>query len=83
MTKEELYKKVETALDEIRPHLKVDGGDLEVVEINDAMELYVRWLGNCESCNMSAMTMKAGVQQIIKDRVPEIKEVFALNGVSA
>jgi len=67
-----LLEKVESALDEIRPHLKVDGGDIEIVEITPDNRLIVRWLGNCEMCNMSAMTLKGGVEQVIKQRVPEI-----------
>lgn len=77
----ELRKKVETALDTIRPHLETDGGDVEVVEITADMIVRVKWLGNCENCFMSAMTMKAGIEQAIKGKVPEIKGVEAINGV--
>lgn len=80
-TKEALIAKVEEALDSIRPHLLVDGGDIEVIDISEDFELKLKWVGNCESCNMSAMTMKAGVEQTIKQHVPEIKSVFAVNGV--
>jgi Fe-S cluster biogenesis protein NfuA len=45
------------------------------------MEVEIRWLGNCEFCSMSAMTMKAGVEQAIKSMVPEVISVKALNGV--
>lgn len=77
-----LYDKVNTALDEIRPHLKVDGGDIEIVEITDDNILKIKWLGNCEFCNMSMMTMKAGVEEIVKKSVPEIKSIEAVNGVT-
>jgi Fe-S cluster biogenesis protein NfuA len=79
--KEALKIKVELALDSIRPHLIVDGGDIEVIDISDDYELKLKWVGNCESCNMSAMTMKAGVEQTIRQHVPEIKAVSAVNGI--
>lgn len=81
MGNEKLLERVEKALDEIRPHLEVDGGNIEVVEITEDMNLMVKWIGNCEFCNMSAMTMKAGVQEKVREMVPEIKEVIAINGV--
>lgn len=77
-----LLDQVNVALDEIRPHLIVDGGNIEVVEITDDMELKVKWMGNCEFCSMSAMTMKAGVEQAIKQKVPQILKVTAINGIS-
>jgi Fe-S cluster biogenesis protein NfuA len=78
-----IKEKVDRALDEIRPHLAVDGGDIDVVEVSDDMEVLVRWMGNCEFCNMSTMTMRAGVEHAIKTKVPEIKSVKAINGVNA
>jgi len=79
--KKELLSKLEKALDTIRPHLKVDGGDVEIVDVNEEFEVRVKWLGNCEFCAMSAMTMKAGIQEAIKTQVPEITRVIAVNGV--
>jgi Fe-S cluster biogenesis protein NfuA len=75
-----LKDRVDQALDEIRPHLAVDGGNIEIVDITDELEVQVRWLGNCEFCSMSAMTMRAGIEQTIKSRVPEIKSIKAVNG---
>jgi Fe-S cluster biogenesis protein NfuA len=75
-----LYDKVNRALDEIRPHLAVDGGNLEIVEITDDLIVKIKWMGNCEHCSMSAMTMRAGVEQTIKSKLPEIKGVEAVNG---
>ena len=75
-----LFDKVNHALDEIRPHLAVDGGNLEIVEITDDMIVKIKWMGNCEHCSMSAMTMRAGVEQAIKSKLPEIKGVEAVNG---
>jgi Fe-S cluster biogenesis protein NfuA len=76
----DLFEKVNQALDDIRPHLAVDGGNIELVEITADLCARVRWMGNCEFCSMSAMTMKAGVEQVIQTRVPEIKTVEAING---
>ena len=64
-----------------RPHLAVDGGNIELVEVTDDLTVKIRWLGNCAFCSMSEMTMKAGVEQAIKSRLPEIKNVIAVNEV--
>lgn len=77
-----LVDRVDAALEEIRPHLKVDGGNIEVVEVTDDMTVRVKWLGNCEFCSMSAMTMKAGVEQTLKSKIPEIQSIEAINGLS-
>ncbi len=76
-----LKEKVIKALNDIRPHLLVDGGDIELVDITEDLDVKVRWLGNCEFCSMSAMTMRAGIEQAIKSQVPEIKNVLAINGL--
>lgn len=81
MDKEELYKRVEEALDAVRPHLRADGGDVEIVDITDDMTVYVKWLGNCVWCTMSAMTMRAGIERSVTSKVPEIKSIIAVNGV--
>ena len=77
----QLRARVDKALDSIRPHLAVDGGDVEIVEVTDDMCLKIKWLGNCENCFMSVMTMKAGIEQVVKAQVPEILSVEAINGV--
>lgn len=74
---------VESALNDIRPHLAVDGGDVTVVDITDDMIVRVKWLGACEMCSMSMMTMKAGVEQVVKSRLPQIQSVEAINAVHA
>ena len=76
-----LFSRVNVALDTIRPHLAVDGGNVEIVEITDANVLKIKWLGACEACNMSWMTMRAGIEQTIKNQVPEIMGVEAVNGL--
>jgi len=79
--KQELVLRVDQALEDIRPHLAVDGGNIEVVDITDDMEVQIKWLGNCESCSMSAMTMRAGVEETLRNKIPEILGVVAVNGL--
>ncbi|AFC23338.1 NifU family protein [Saprospira grandis] len=78
--KKELLARVDEALNSIRPHLKADGGDIEVVDLTEDMCLKVKWLGNCQSCSMSGMTMKAGIESTVKSVIPEILTVEAING---
>ncbi len=80
--KEQLLAQIDTALNDIRPHLAVDGGNIEVVDITEDMTVQVRWLGNCEMCSMSTMTMKAGVEEAIKSRVPSVSKIVAVNGIT-
>lgn len=79
--KKKFIAKVDEALDDVRPHLAVDGGDVEVVDVTDDHVVKIKWLGTCKDCSMSAMTMKAGVEQAIKGRIPEVLRVQAINGV--
>ncbi|MCB0645765.1 MAG: NifU family protein [Saprospiraceae bacterium] len=74
------FEKVNKALDDIRPHLAVDEGNIEIVDITPDMQVKIKWLGNCEFCSMSAMTMRAGVEQAIKSKVPEVSSIVAVNG---
>lgn len=75
----ELQEQVESALQTIRPYLEADGGDVKIVEIDDDKVVHLELLGACGSCPMSTMTMKAGVEEAIKRRVPEITGVLAVN----
>lgn len=79
--KETLIAQVDAALETVRPHLAADGGNVEVVDITEDNVVKVKWLGNCQSCSMSYMTMKAGLEQAIKGRLPEITGVEAVNGL--
>ncbi len=74
-----LVERVDKALNEIRPHLAVDGGNIEVVEVTDEMLVKIKWLGNCQNCSMSAMTMRAGIEYTLKMQMPEIQGVEAVN----
>ncbi len=79
--KSDLLLQIDQALNDVRPHLAADGGDVEVVDITEDMTVKVKWMGNCENCFMSIMTMKAGIEQAIKSKVPGIKHVEAVNGI--
>lgn len=79
MTNPDLFQRVETALDNIRPYLEADGGNVKILEITGDMIVKLELLGACGSCPMSAMTLKAGVEESIKKAVPEIREVLAVN----
>lgn len=78
-TNDKLYIKVEKALDDIRPFLVADGGNIELVNITDDYIVHVRLKGTCETCKMSESTMKAGVESTIKTAVPEIQRVIAIS----
>jgi Fe-S cluster biogenesis protein NfuA len=78
-----MIERVEAALDKIRPFLKADGGDVRVLEITDDMVVKLELVGACESCPMSHMTMKAGIEEAIKRDLPEIKSVVAVNTETA
>lgn len=75
MNAEELKIRVESALDEIRPFLQSDGGDISLVEIVDGSLVKVRLEGNCVGCTVNQMTLKSGVEMTIKKHAPEIQEV--------
>ncbi|HXA02425.1 MAG TPA: NifU family protein [Cytophagaceae bacterium] len=79
LTNPDLLSKVEKALDGIRPYLEADGGNVKVLEITDKMVVKLELLGACGTCPMSAMTLKAGVEESIKKAVPEIMGVEAVN----
>jgi Fe-S cluster biogenesis protein NfuA len=75
----EILRRVEEALESIRPYLITDGGNVRIVEITDDMIVNLELLGACGSCPMSAMTLKAGVEESIRKAVPEIRGVYAIN----
>jgi Fe-S cluster biogenesis protein NfuA len=79
----ELKAKVEAAINDIRPFLVADGGDIELVDIKEGKIARVKLLGACSSCSMSPMTMRAGVEESIRKAVPEIIAVEAVNLVVA
>ena len=74
-----LREKIEFALDTILPYLEADGGNVRIVELTEDFVLKIEMLGNCGSCPMSSMTLKAGVEEAILRSIPEIKRVEAVN----
>ncbi len=74
----ELFVKVDQALNQIRPYLEADGGGIELIQVTLDLVAQVALKGACTTCNMSHMTMKAGVEAAIKSAVPEIKSVEAV-----
>ena len=79
LNKQELTEKVLGALEQLRPFLKDDGGDMELVEITDDAIVRVRLLGACSDCSMSMMTLKAGLEEAVKKVAPEVQAVEAVN----
>lgn len=77
--KENLKKIVLKALDNLRPYLKLDGGDMELVDITAENVVQIKLLGNCRDCSMSTMTMKAGLEEALKAVAPQITGVEAIN----
>ena len=72
-----MREKVEEALAQIRPALQADGGDLELVDVKDGV-VSLKLKGACGSCPMSTMTLKMGIERVLKGKVPEVKEVIAV-----
>lgn len=73
-----MKEKVEKALEKIRPMLMADGGNVELVEVSNDGIVKLRLTGTCGCCPMSQMTLKMGVERILKQEVPEIKEVVSI-----
>ncbi len=70
-----MKERVEKILDQIRPSLQFDGGDVELVEVTEDGIVKVKLTGACGSCPFATMTLKAGIERILKQEIPEIKEV--------
>jgi len=74
----ETLARIEVALNSIRPFLKADGGDVELVEIDDEDVVHIKLLGSCGSCDISHITMKAGIEDSIRKVYPNLKAVVAV-----
>ncbi len=72
-----MREKVEAALEKIRPALQADGGNIDLVDVTEGV-VTVRLTGACGSCPMSTMTLRQGVEQILREEVPEVKELVAV-----
>jgi Fe-S cluster biogenesis protein NfuA len=73
-----MKEKVEAAIAKVRPMLKADGGDVELVNVSEDGVVQVRLQGACRGCPMSQMTLKNGIERIIKQEVPGVKRVEAV-----
>ena len=78
ITSKRILNKIEGALDEIRPYLQTDGGDISLVEVSDDYIVKVKLSGACETCHVSMMTLKNGVEIAVKKAVPKVKKVIEI-----
>ena len=78
MVAKEIEDKIKDVLEQLRPYLQADGGDLALAEITDDMVVKVKLIGACGSCPMRTMTLKAGVENTLKRQGPEVKSVEAV-----
>jgi Fe-S cluster biogenesis protein NfuA len=72
-----MREKVEAALKQVRPALLADGGDVELIDVKDGV-VTLRLTGACGGCPMATMTLKGGIERVLKEQVPEVKEVIAV-----
>ena len=73
-----MKEKVEAALEKIRPMLMADGGNVDLVDVTEDGVVKLKLTGTCGCCPMSQMTLKMGIEKILKQEVPEVKEVIAI-----
>ena len=73
-----MREKVEEVLEKIRPSLVADGGNVELVDVDEEGKVEVRLTGACAGCPFSTMTLKMGIEQVLRQEVPEVKEVVAV-----
>jgi Fe-S cluster biogenesis protein NfuA len=74
-----MREEIQAALDIVRPQLQADGGDAEIVDVTDDGIVKLRLTGACGGCPMSQMTLKMGIERILKEKVPSVKSVEAVN----
>ncbi|MCB5261223.1 MAG: NifU family protein [Candidatus Cloacimonetes bacterium] len=70
--------KLEAVLDKVRPAIQADGGDVELVRIREDKVVEVRLKGACNGCPMATLTLKAGIERIVKEEIPEVVEVISV-----
>ena len=73
-----MQEEVKTALNEVRPQLQADGGDVELVEVTEDGTVKVKLVGACRGCPMSQMTLKNGIERYLKGKIPGVKEVVSV-----
>ncbi|HRR40511.1 MAG TPA: NifU family protein [Syntrophales bacterium] len=73
-----MKEKVQKAINDVRPNLQADGGDVQLVDVSDDGIVKVRLVGACAGCPMSQMTLKAGIEKYLKQMIPEVKSVVSV-----
>jgi len=73
-----LKEKVQDALDKVRPSLQADGGDVQLIDVDEAGVVKVKLTGACGGCPMSQMTLKMGIEKVLKQNVPEVSRVVSV-----
>lgn len=81
MTDEERIKKIEKVLDQLRPNIQMDGGDISFVRFHDGI-VYVKLHGACTECALSTFTLKMGVEQALRDEISDVREVQTIDDIS-
>jgi len=77
-SREIILDNINSAINEVRPYLKADGGDIELVDLTPDNTVKVRLMGACDGCPFSVMTLKAGIEEAIRKKFPELKELVAV-----
>jgi Fe-S cluster biogenesis protein NfuA len=72
-----MREKVQAALEQVRPALLADGGDVQLIDVNDGV-VTLKLIGACSGCPMATMTLKGGIERVLREQVPEVKEVVAV-----
>ena len=78
MASEKVMKKIQHAIESIRPYLVADGGDVELIEVSADLVVKVRLIGACQGCPFSVQTLRAGIEQAIRREVPQLKELISV-----
>lgn len=78
MNRDIILGNIVAAIEEVRPYLKADGGDVELVDLTPDYTVKVRLTGACDGCPFSLMTLRAGIEQAIRKKFPEMKELIAV-----
>jgi len=81
ITNKKILNKIEGALEDFRPYLEADGGNISLIEVTDDYVVKVKLLGACETCSVSMMTLKNGVELAVKSAVPKVKEVIEISSL--
>ncbi len=71
-------EKIESILNKVRPSIQADGGDVELINIREDNVIEVRLKGTCNGCQMATLTLKAGIERLIKEEIPEVVEVISV-----